>query len=170
MVKHIDRYSRHSGAGRNSEVCSWNPGQARNDEDCYVHVFDETKVDYIRYGVYICCMINANDFFDALSDETRRRLLALLVGDDELCVCELCYALDLPQPKVSRHLAVMRESGVLSVRREGLWIYYRIHPLLPAWAYRILDQMGQGCAALAAFQEDGERLKEMPNRPARCCA
>ena len=151
-------------------MCSWIPGQARNDEDCYVHVFNETTVDYIRYGVYICSMINANDFFDALSDETRRRLLALLVGDDELCVCELCYALDLPQPKVSRHLAVMRESGVLSVRREGLWIYYRIHPLLPAWAYRILDQMGQGCAALAIFQEDGERLKEMPNRPARCCA
>jgi ArsR family transcriptional regulator len=115
-------------------------------------------------------MINANDFFDALSDETRRRLLALLVGDDELCVCELCHALDLPQPKVSRHLAVMRESGVLSVRREGLWIYYRIHSLLPAWAYRILDQMGQGCAALAVFQDDRKRLKEMPNRPARCCA
>jgi len=115
-------------------------------------------------------MINANDFFDALSDETRRRLLALLVGDDELCVCELCHALDLPQPKVSRHLAVMRESGLLSVRREGLWIYYRIHSLLPAWAYRILDQMGQGCAALAIFQADRTRLKEMPNRPVRCCA
>lgn len=115
-------------------------------------------------------MIDTHDFFDALSDETRRRLLALLVGDDELCVCELCFALDLPQPKVSRHLAVMRESGVLSVRREGLWIYYRIHPLLPAWAYRILDQMGQGCTALAIFQADRKRLKEMPNRPVRCCA
>ena len=135
-----------------------------------IHFYCWNSIDYIRYGVYICHMINANDFFDALSDETRRRLLALLVGDDELCVCELCYALDLPQPKVSRHLAVMRESEVLSVRREGLWIYYRIHPLLPAWAYRILDQMGQGCAALAIFQEDGARLKAMPNRPARCCA
>ncbi|MDP2784329.1 MAG: metalloregulator ArsR/SmtB family transcription factor [Sulfurimicrobium sp.] len=115
-------------------------------------------------------MINTNDFFDALSDETRRRLLALLVGDDELCVCELSHALDLPQPKVSRHLAVMRESGLLSVRREGLWVYYRIHSLLPAWAYRILDQMGQGCGAVAIFQDDRKRLKEMPNRPVRCCA
>lgn len=114
-------------------------------------------------------MIDSNDFFDALSDETRRRLLALLVNDDELCVCELCYALDMPQPKVSRHLAVMREDGVLTVRREGLWIYYRIHPLLPSWAYRILDQMVQGCAALALFEGDRKRLGEMPNRPARCC-
>lgn len=115
-------------------------------------------------------MISPNDFFDALSDETRRRLLALLVGDDELCVCELCHALDLPQPKVSRHLAVMREGGLLTVRREGLWIYYRIHALLPAWAYRILDQMGQGCGALAIFQADRMRLKSMSNRPGRCCA
>lgn len=115
-------------------------------------------------------MIDSNDFFDALSDETRRRLLALLVNDDELCVCELCYALDMSQPKVSRHLAVMREDGVLTVRRDGLWVYYRIHPLLPAWAYRILDQMVQGCGNLVLFQNDRKRLGEMPNRPARCCA
>ena len=114
-------------------------------------------------------MLNTHDFFDAISDETRRRLLALLVSDDELCVCELYYALDLPQPKVSRHLAVMRESGVLSVRREGLWVFYRLHPLLPAWAYRILDQMVQGCAGLALFQADRKRLGGMENRPARCC-
>lgn len=115
-------------------------------------------------------MLNENAFFDVLSDETRRRLLALLVSSDELCVCELCYALDMPQPKVSRHLAVMRESGVLAVRRDGLWIYYRIHPLLPTWAYRILDQMVQGCAGLNLFQADRKRLDGMPNRPARCCA
>lgn len=115
-------------------------------------------------------MIDSNDFFDALSDETRRRLLTLLVNDDELCVCELCYALDMSQPKVSRHLAVMREDAVLTVRRDGLWVYYRIHPLLPAWAYRILDQMVQGCAALTLFESDRKRLGEMPNRPARCCA
>lgn len=115
-------------------------------------------------------MIDSNDFFDALSDETRRRLLALLVADDELCVCELCYALDMPQPKVSRHLAVMRERGMLSVRRDGLWIYYRIHALLPSWAYRILDQMVQGCAGVELFQADRKRLDGMSNRPARCCA
>jgi len=115
-------------------------------------------------------MINGNNFFDALSDETRRRLLALLVSEEELCVCELCHALDMPQPKVSRHLAVMRETGVLAVRREGLWVYYRTHPLLPAWAYKILDQMAQGCGDLEIFQTDRKRLAAMPNRPARCCA
>lgn len=124
----------------------------------------------MRTGEYSCRMIDSNDFFDSLSDETRRRLLALLVSEDELCVCELCHALDLLQPKVSRHLAVMREDGVLTVRREGLWVYYRIHPLLPAWAYRILDQMVQGCGGLELFLVDRKRLDEMPNRPARCCA
>ena len=94
-------------------------------------------------------MIDSNDFFDALSDETRRRLLALLVSDNELCVCELCHALDMPQPKVSRHLAVMREDGVLTVRREGT-VGLLPHPsAAAAWAYRILDQMVQGCAGLA---------------------
>jgi len=115
-------------------------------------------------------MIDSNDFFDALSDETRRRLLALLVNDDELCVCELCHALDMPQPKVSRHLAVMRERGVLTVRRGGLWVYYRIHPILPSWAYRILDQMVQGCGGQELFLSDRKRLDGMTNRPARCCA
>lgn len=115
-------------------------------------------------------MINSSDFFDALSDETRRRLLALLVTEDELCVCELSFALDLAQPKVSRHLAVMREAGVLAMRREGLWVYYRVHPQLPAWAFKILDQMNQGCGDLESFLSDRERLREMPNRPARCCA
>lgn len=115
-------------------------------------------------------MLQEQLFFDVLSDEIRRRLLALLVGNDELCVCELCHALDLPQPKVSRHLAVMREAGVLTVRRDGLWVYYRTHPLLPAWAYKILDQMAQGCGSLENFQSDRERLANMSNRPVRCCS
>ena len=53
-------------------------------------------------------MIHDSDFFNVLSDETRRRMLALLMMEEELSVCELCFAVDCAQPKVSRHLAKMR--------------------------------------------------------------
>ncbi|MDO9188995.1 MAG: metalloregulator ArsR/SmtB family transcription factor [Sulfurimicrobium sp.] len=66
--------------------------------------------------------MNEQFFFESLSDETRRRILVLILKHEELCVCELFQALDVPQPKVSRHLAVLREAVVLAQRREGLWV------------------------------------------------
>ncbi len=115
-------------------------------------------------------MLQDQNFFDTLSDETRRRLLALLFRQGELCVCELQYAVDMPQPKISRHLAVMREAEVLAVRREGTWIYYRLHPGLPLWAYRIVEAMTQSISQSHLFDRDAARLEEMANRPARCSA
>ena len=64
--------------------------------------------------------------FKALSDETRLRILALLL-DGELCVCEIIAALDLPQSTISRHLAYLRNSGWVSDRRQGVWMYYRLN-------------------------------------------
>src|SRR5450432_4869100 len=63
--------------------------------------------------------------FKALGDPTRLRVVALLTLG-ELCVCHIETALGLPQPTVSRHLAVLRNSGVVVPRREGTWIYYRL--------------------------------------------
>lgn len=111
-------------------------------------------------------MFETQGLFDVLSDEIRRRVLCLLLKEGELCVCELFQALDLPQPKVSRHLGVMRDAGVLSVRREGTWVYYRLEAQLPLWAYRVVESMAQG----ASFAEDARRLEAMSNRPARCGA
>ena len=62
----------------------------------------------------------------AFSDETRLRILKLLLGRKELCVCELEAALDLPQSKVSRHLTVLRSAGLVEDRREGVWIFYSL--------------------------------------------
>ena len=115
-------------------------------------------------------MLIEQSFFDTLSDEIRRRVLCQLLKEGELCVCELQYALDMPQPKISRHLAVMREADVLSMRRDGTWVYYRIHPQLPLWAYKLLESMAHGIAGSPAYIEDAKRLEMMPNRPARCCA
>jgi ArsR family transcriptional regulator, arsenate/arsenite/antimonite-responsive transcriptional repressor len=83
-------------------------------------------------------------FFEALADPIRRRILALLLDADERCVCELHGALATPQPKVSRHLGVLREAGLVLARRNGVWMHYRIHPQLPAWALRILIHMRDG--------------------------
>src|SRR5215211_1468894 len=70
-------------------------------------------------------------FFRALADRTRLRLLNL-IGEDEVCVCFFVEILGEPQPKISRHLAYLRRAGIVSARREGKWIHYRIaHPTDP---------------------------------------
>lgn len=64
--------------------------------------------------------------FRALADETRLRIIALLLSRGEICVCDIIAALDLPQSTVSRHLAYLRKSGMVSDRRCGLWMYYSL--------------------------------------------
>lgn len=61
--------------------------------------------------------------FKACSDATRLRILFLLT-ERELCVCEIMAVLDLPQGKISRHLSVLKQYGLLTDRRDGVWIYY----------------------------------------------
>lgn len=74
--------------------------------------------------------------FKSLADETRARMTLLIAREGELCVCELTTALEESQPKISRHLALLRSSGVLEDRRQGQWVYYRLHPDLPDWCMR----------------------------------
>jgi ArsR family transcriptional regulator len=64
--------------------------------------------------------------YKALSDETRLRILALLLSEGELCVCDIIAALKLPQSTTSRHLAHLRKAGWVNDRRCGFWIYYSI--------------------------------------------
>ncbi len=64
-------------------------------------------------------------FFRALADRTRLRVLNLL-GDDEVCVCFLSEILQTNQPSISKHLAYLKQAGIVSSRREGKWIHYRI--------------------------------------------
>jgi len=67
------------------------------------------------------------NLFLALSDRTRLQLLSLM-GSNEVSVGFLCNSLGQSQPKISRHLAYLRSSGLVSTRRDGKWIYYRIEP------------------------------------------
>ena len=64
-------------------------------------------------------------FFRALADQTRLRLLNL-IGEREVCVCFFVEVLGAHQPKISRHLAYLRDAGIVTARREGKWMHYRI--------------------------------------------
>ncbi len=108
--------------------------------------------------------------FKCLADETRLIMSLLLQAEGELCVCELTCALDASQPKISRHLAQLRHCGLLQDRRQGQWIFYRLHPQLPAWVNRLLQTTQQGnpdllIASAARLAQMGER----PERDAACC-
>ena len=115
--------------------------------------------------------IQFSQFFQILSDDTRLRSLLLMQQEGELCVCELVHALCVIQPKVSRHLAALRDAGVVIDRRQGQWIYYRLHPNLPDWARQVIDVTAAEAAGQEPFINDLAALTEMSNRPdAACCA
>ena len=64
--------------------------------------------------------------YKALADETRVKMLALLLEQPELCVCHLERTLDITQSKASRHLRYLLNAGLLQDRREGVWMHYRL--------------------------------------------
>ena len=104
-------------------------------------------------------------FYKALADETRLLSLLLIEQEGELCVCELMAALDLPQPKISRHLRQLRKAGLLLDRRRGQWVFYRLHPLLHDWMRDVLRQTRTH--APGTLQRPLARLKAMGDRPGR---
>jgi len=102
--------------------------------------------------------ISADDLFSALAHDTRLRCLMLLLRHRELCVCELTEAIGAAQPHMSRHLARLRELGLVTDRREGLWIHYRVNPDLPEWIGDILRATSQGLESQPPFAADAEAL------------
>ena len=84
--------------------------------------------------------ISPLQLFKTLSDETRLGIVLLLREMGELCVCDLCTALEQSQPKISRHLAMLRESGLLLDRKQGKWVHYRLSLHIPSWAAQVIEQ------------------------------
>ncbi|OIQ88879.1 HTH-type transcriptional repressor AseR [mine drainage metagenome] len=103
-------------------------------------------------------------FFSALSDPTRLRALVLLLREGELCVCRLVGALEVSQPKMSRHLATLREAGLLRDRRQGQWVHYRVAEDLPAWAAQTLAALAADLPDLPPYRSDLLRLRTVPAR------
>ena len=104
--------------------------------------------------------------FRAFSDRTRLRVLYLLKDSGEICVGDLVAVLRAPQTTVSRHLAYLRRSGLVRVRKNGLWKHYSLVPASSAFHERLLDCLG-GCfdevRELDADRKRHERLKR------KCC-
>lgn len=78
-------------------------------------------------------------FYKCLADDTRLHILLLLSEHASLCVCDLIDALQLSQPKISRHLADLRKCALVTGERRGKWVHYQLHPTLPAWCLTVLN-------------------------------
>jgi ArsR family transcriptional regulator len=101
-------------------------------------------------------------FFAALADPTRLRLLNLM-RDGEICVCFLQGVLQTNQPKISRHLAYLRKSGIVAARRDGKWIHYRIKKIDKALQPILAQTLAQTAKQPQSVQ-DTKRLNQI-----RCC-
>ena len=97
-------------------------------------------------------------FFKVLADEARLRMLWLLFHHRELCVCDFIEVLEITQSKASRHLRILYRAGLVSDRREGLWIYYSLNPLQDDLAKGQLDELR---SQLANQPEAAQLLKKL---------
>jgi ArsR family transcriptional regulator, arsenate/arsenite/antimonite-responsive transcriptional repressor len=96
----------------------------------------------------------------AFADPVRLRLLSLLCGDrEEVCVCHLHGALELPQPTVSRHLAYLRKHGLVAGRKEGLWVHYRLAKPRSALHRILFGCLGSCLGDPEVFAQDRQRLE-----------
>ncbi len=102
-------------------------------------------------------LLQMENLFLALADKTRLRLLNLM-REDEICVWFFTEVTGESQPKISRHLAYLRNAGVVSARRDGKWIYYRIKPPENLFAAKILQDTLDWLKSQSEMQTDYEKL------------
>ena len=102
-------------------------------------------------------------FFRALADRTRLRLLNL-IGDSEVCVCYFVDILKTSQPKVSRHLAYLRDAGIVNARRDGKWMHYRIVEPADPTAQRMLRDVLEWLNSDEAMKSERGKLESI------CCS
>lgn len=101
--------------------------------------------------------------FRALADHTRLRLLNLL-ATREMCVCYLVEALQITQPKISRHLAYLRRTGIVSARRDHRWVHYQLCLPTDPDAARVLRDV------LTAWANDPQMLRDRRRLSTVCSA
>lgn len=94
----------------------------------------------------------------ALSDPIRLRIVLLLQSEGELCVCDLMAVLNLPQSTVSRHLAYLKRSCWVDIRRQGVWMYYQLSRESCAICREILGILQEHASALPEAAADRAAL------------
>ncbi len=113
-------------------------------------------------------MDNLAAVFKALSDESRLRIINLLLASGELCVCDIERVMGCTQTKVSRHLAYLRRAGLVEDRRQGLWMLYSIARPKDAEQERILTCLSALLRSNGAALNDNRRLSRRIQQG--CCA
>ena len=100
----------------------------------------------------------------ALADGTRLRILGLLMAG-EVCVCDIHDSLKIPQPKASRHLAYLRKAGLVTTRRDGLWIHYQLAPAADPLVATIQQAVVHVLGHVETVRKDARRLESRTG----CC-
>ncbi|MFA6119577.1 MAG: metalloregulator ArsR/SmtB family transcription factor [Parachlamydiales bacterium] len=106
-------------------------------------------------------MITPTELFALLSDQTRLRCLLLLIKEKELCVCEFCKILNSIQPKISRHLAYLRKSGLVLDERKEQWVYYKLNKDLSQWVKKLLIDIFKELNNKDPFKSDFEKISKL---------
>jgi len=102
--------------------------------------------------------------FKALADTTRLRIVGLLLAG-EVCVCDIHQTLAIPQSKASRHLAYLRKAGLVQVRRDGLWMHYRLADLADPVIAAMASAVSHVLTHVDVIRRDGARLEKATG----CC-
>ncbi|HEY3277512.1 MAG TPA: metalloregulator ArsR/SmtB family transcription factor [Syntrophorhabdaceae bacterium] len=108
-------------------------------------------------------MENTVQLYKALSEEMRLRILMLLTHG-ELCVCDLMAIFEEPQSKISRHLAYLKHSGLVSSARKGTWMHYSIKESLDELARAHLDFMRSHLSGMNWAGADAKKMEEVKAR------
>lgn len=108
-------------------------------------------------------LLEMETFFLALADKTRLRLLNLM-RDEEICVCFFTEVLGESQPKISRHLAYLRNAGLVKARREGKWMHYRISEPKNEYVERVLKEVLESLKNQEEMQKEREKYNQF------CCS
>src|SRR5437868_11236933 len=103
-----------------------------------------------------------DQLFRALADPTRLRIINL-IAEEEVCVCYFTQAIAAPQPKISRHLAYLRRTGIVGARREGKWMHYRLTIPQDSHAASILE------STLEALHQDKGMQRDCARMERACC-
>jgi ArsR family transcriptional regulator, arsenate/arsenite/antimonite-responsive transcriptional repressor len=105
--------------------------------------------------------------FRAFSDRTRLRILSLL-RNREFCVGDLVEILQVPQPRISRHLAYLRKAELVKVRKAGIWSYYSLAPAETAFQKKLLSCLGNCFSEVPQIQADQVRATDI-KKAGGCC-
>jgi ArsR family transcriptional regulator, arsenate/arsenite/antimonite-responsive transcriptional repressor len=105
--------------------------------------------------------------FRAFSDRTRLRILHVLQGG-ELCVGDIVEVLQAPQPRISRHLAYLRKSSLVAVRKSGLWSHYSLTPAKTAFHRKLLECLAKCFSEVPELQADSARAAKI-RKSGGCC-